>query len=85
MFNKLKGALCNVVGGFETIPVTPDRENDLLNTDRPSLPVKYPYKRPDFLHLNTQDEILLTGDHQIRPIIVPRDNTDIPWNVGYAE
>ena len=48
-------------------------------------PLKHRYTRPQFLQLTTDDEIQVTADHSIRPIIVPRDITKIPWNSGYAE
>lgn len=48
-------------------------------------PIKYRYGRPHFLQLNTDDEVQVTADHSIRPIIVPRDITKLPWNSGYAE
>lgn len=46
---------------------------------------KFPYSRPEFLHLKTDDEINVTADHQIRPIILPKDGTRLPWKAGYAE
>lgn len=27
----------------------------------------------------------MSADHQVRPIIVPRDSSRIPWCAGYAE
>ena len=33
---------------------------------------KYKYQRPHFLKLETEDEIQVTADHSVRPIIVPR-------------
>lgn len=48
-------------------------------------PPKFRYTRPNFLQLNTDDEIQVSADHQIRPIIVPRDISRMPWNSGYAE
>ena len=27
----------------------------------------------------------MTADHSVRPIIVPRDVSALPWNAGYAE
>lgn len=47
--------------------------------------LKYPYQRPEFLQLRTDDEILVSADHQIRPIILPRDVSRLPWRSGYAE
>lgn len=46
---------------------------------------KYGYQRPTFLKLETQDEIQVTADHSVRPIIVPRDVSVLPWAAGYAE
>lgn len=46
---------------------------------------KYHYSRPEFLQLKTDDEILVSADHQIRPIILPRDVSRLPWKSGYAE
>jgi len=46
---------------------------------------KYKYQRPHFLKLETEDEIQVTADHQVRPIIVPRDVSALPWGAGYAE
>ncbi|RWS26620.1 Protein phosphatase 1H-like protein [Leptotrombidium deliense] len=48
-------------------------------------PLKHRYTRPQFLQLNTDDEIQVSADHVIRPIIVPRDLNKLPWNAGYAE
>lgn len=50
-----------------------------------SLPNKFAYNRPGFLQLATQDELRASADHNIRPIIVPRDIDIMPWNTGYAE
>lgn len=46
---------------------------------------KFRYTRPEFLQLKTEDEILVSADHQIRPIILPRDVNRLPWKSGYAE
>ena len=29
--------------------------------------------------------VQVTADHNVRPIIVPRDVSALPWNAGYAE
>lgn len=47
--------------------------------------LKFPYSRPAFLNLTSEDEIQVTADHSIRPIIVPRGHGALPWNAGYAE
>jgi len=57
-----------------------DKSN--LNNVKPS---KFSYQRPEFLQLRTDDEILVSADHQIRPIILPRDVSRLPWRSGYAE
>ncbi|ETN60132.1 phosphatase 2C eta [Anopheles darlingi] len=49
------------------------------------LPEKFHYARPCFLQLNTEDEVKASADHNVRPIIVPRDLMVLPWNIGYAE
>lgn len=46
---------------------------------------KFSYRRPEFLQLRTDDEIIVSADHQIRPIILPRDVSRLPWKSGYAE
>ena len=47
--------------------------------------LRFPYTRPHFLQLGSEDEIQVTADHAIRPIICPRDISRLPWNSGYAE
>ncbi|XP_049298868.1 protein phosphatase 1H [Anopheles funestus] len=49
------------------------------------LPKKFQYARPPFLQLLTYDELKASADHNVRPIIVPRDISLLPWNTGYAE
>ncbi|XP_066967970.1 protein phosphatase 1H [Macrobrachium rosenbergii] len=46
---------------------------------------RFPYTRPHFLQLSTEDEIQVSADHAIRPIICPRDISRLPWKTGYAE
>lgn len=79
MFNRMKVAIANAVGGSE-------------NSDKPtahsmgnSLPPKFPYSRPHFLNLNIEEEVPLSADHRVRPIIVPRERDALPWCSGYAE
>lgn len=56
--------------------------HSLKNSD---MKVKYAYQRPIFLQLFTDDEIQVTADHLVRPIMVPRDIHILPWFAGYAE
>lgn len=79
MFNKVRSAIYNVVGGVEALPSVADGEDQ----SRMRVP-KFPYARPHFL-LFQQDEVQVSADHQIRPIIVPRDISKLPWLSGYAE
>ncbi|KAH6929419.1 hypothetical protein HPB50_027466 [Hyalomma asiaticum] len=82
MFNRVKNALYNVVGGLDALPAVRDGE---APGDGDKLPLKFKYTRPSFLQLTTDDEVQVSADHVIRPIIVPRDISKIPWNAGYAE
>ncbi|XP_063708584.1 protein phosphatase 1H [Culicoides brevitarsis] len=50
-----------------------------------NLPDKFIYSRPGFLNLSTTDELKASADHNLRPIIVPRDLNAMPWYSGYAE
>lgn len=50
-----------------------------------NLPDKFVYARPQFLQLLTFDELKASADHNVRPIIVPRDISVMPWCSGYAE
>lgn len=56
-----------------------------LNNSKANKLPKFRYCRPEFLQLKTEDEILVSADHQIRPIILPRDVYSLPWKSGYAE
>lgn len=60
------------------------RSNNRANSSSSKLP-KFRYSRPEFLQLRTDDEISVSADHQIRPIILPRDVSKLPWKSGYAE
>lgn len=55
------------------------------NIDNKHLPNKFTYNRPIFLQLLTHDELRASADHNVRPIIVPRDISIMPYNSGYAE
>lgn len=52
---------------------------------RHNLPHKFKYSRPVFLQLWTPDELKASADHNVRPIIVPRDIDVLPFQTGYAE
>ena len=50
----------------------------------PPKPEKYCYSRPHFLGL-TYEEVLASRDFGLRPIMTPRDISQLPLQAGYAE
>ncbi|PIK49826.1 hypothetical protein BSL78_13328 [Apostichopus japonicus] len=46
--------------------------------------LRHPYCRPVFLHLS-EEEVGIATDIVVRPILVPRDLSNLPWYTGYAE
>ncbi|MPC39216.1 protein phosphatase 1H-like isoform X1 [Portunus trituberculatus] len=100
MLNRFKTALYNVVGSFDQTEggalgglgpgVTSGLSTSSLSTrsltgSTKDKGLRFPYTRPHFLQLGSEDEIQVTADHAIRPIICPRDISRLPWNSGYAE
>ena len=83
MLTKFKVAVNNVIAGVPSIGniTSDDGDTDDVQNERT---IKFPYSRPDFLHLSS-DEVQVSADHTIRPILVPRDISKIPWKAGYAE
>lgn len=79
MFNRLKNRVLTTI-----VPDIPSIQPPQNYANR-SLPDKFQYSRPDFLQLLTVDELKASADHNVRPIIVPRDIAVMPWNSGYAE
>lgn len=80
MFNRLKNrVLTSMVPDIPSISPSP-----LYSVGRP-LPEKFQYQRPPFLQLLTPDELKASADHNVRPIIVPRDVAIMPFCTGYAE
>lgn len=80
MLNKFKSAVNNVMS---SVPVLQMQQKSLeIPSDQRDL--KFPYNRPEFLHLDN-DEVQVSADHTTRPILVPRDVTNLPWKAGYAE
>jgi protein phosphatase 1H len=81
MFNRLKNrVLTSIVPDIPSISTSPN-----FTTNRSLLPDKFVYTRPQFLQLLTPDELKASADHNVRPIIVPRDISVLPLNSGYAE
>jgi len=86
MLGRFRSALYSAIG-----PLEEDVGSESGQGSRHSSPgtkpskQKYSYQRPAFLKLSTEDEIQVTADHAVRPIIVPRDVSMLPWAAGYAE
>lgn len=72
----------NAIDSYQSESLPPEHNGS--NQKSAKLP-KFRYSRPEFLQLKTDDEILVSADHQIRPIILPRDVSRLPWKSGYAE
>jgi protein phosphatase 1H len=80
MFNRLKNRVLN-----NLVPDIPSISPSPAFSNRSLLPDKFVYCRPHFLQLLTPDELKASADHNVRPIIVPRDISVLPLNSGYAE
>ncbi|XP_036318027.1 protein phosphatase 1H-like isoform X1 [Rhagoletis pomonella] len=63
----------------------PSSNYQLRMVHQQKMPDKFAYARPPFLQLLTIDELRASADHNVRPIIVPRDINLLPWGTGYAE
>lgn len=97
MFNRLKIRVLNAVGpDMPALPSSSSSTSSSSHHHHPShsnrhnqnpknLPDKFSYARPPFLQLLTPDELKASADHNVRPIIVPRDISGMPWSTGYAE
>lgn len=89
MLSRFKSAFMNAVGGNELglqYPTDSDTETavDYINANIITEIENKPYSRPSFLGLTTE-ETQVSADHRVRPIIVPRDLSRLPWCAGYAE
>ena len=97
MLGRFRNALYSAMGtpeGMDPAPNVADLRSRIdgvsLNgtsgaSGQSKVKVKYAYQRPIFLQLFTEDEIQVTADHMVRPIMVPRDVQILPWFTGYAE
>lgn len=84
MFNRVRNAFVNAVSGSDSqTSVASGTSTSSLSAS--GLSPKFPYIRPLFLNLNLQEEVPLSADHRVRPIIVPRERDALPWCSGYAE
>lgn len=89
MFNRVRTAFYNVVQNLDAFPVEEDVNEHNGSGEgggsSGSKKLKFHYTRPEFLQLSTDEEIQASADHTLRPIIVPRNISKLPWNTGYAE
>lgn len=93
MLGRFRSALYSAIGtpeGIEPPPNVADLRSRIdsvnyANGTSGKSKVKYAYQRPIFLQLFSDDEIQVTADHMVRPIMVPRDVQILPWYTGYAE
>jgi len=85
MLGRFRSAVYNAIGGLEEDGVAATLKQAGSPVHNKPSREKYRYQRPLFLRLETEDEIQVTADHAVRPIIVPRDVSALPWAAGYAE
>lgn len=84
MLNRLKKNLSELVSpNLPPLP-QPTHHHSHRHQNGRLLPDKFVYSRPGFLQLLTVDELKASADHNVRPIIVPRDISVLPWNTGYV-
>lgn len=86
MFNRIKNRVLTAVSpDVLALPAAGHTASSPNKTSNRNLPDKFTYARPPFLQLMTPDELKASADHNVRPIIVPRDIAIMPWSTGYAE
>ncbi|MED6262202.1 Protein phosphatase 1H [Ataeniobius toweri] len=78
MLTRMKTAVASLMGGVMPGGSSGDHPGG------PDLPLKFPYSRPEFLGLCT-DEIECSADHIARPILILKETKRLPWSTGYAE
>ena len=78
MISRLRAFANSVVTGI------PEGVPPQSNTPVSNFAQAVPYSRPEFLSL-TDEEVQVSADHSLRPILVPRDIAKLPWHSGYAE
>ncbi|MEQ2280285.1 Protein phosphatase 1H [Ameca splendens] len=78
MLTRMKTAVASLMGGVMPGGSSGDHPGG------PDLPLKFPYSRPEFLGLST-DEIECSADHIARPILILKETKRLPWSTGYAE
>ena len=86
MINRFRQVVTNVMTNAQQMQGNSAAagRDDMDNPGEGGLPAKYTYNRPEFLLL-TPEEIAIASDCTMRPIMVPRDLSKLPWYSGYAE
>ena len=84
MMNRFRNVVSNVMGSIAMVPQIPEQTERDGQAAGITLRARFAYGRPDFLRL-TGEEVQVSADPILRPILVPRDITRLPWNAGYAE
>jgi len=85
MLGRFRSAIYSAIGPLDEEGIGEQPTRQTGGTGVKPNKQKYSYQRPAFLKLATEDEIQVTADHAVRPIIVPRDVSILPWSAGYAE
>ena len=85
MLSKIRNSVYNAIGITYIEPETLVVGGEDKTSRDAELLSKYPYQRPTFLQLVTENDIKATRDHHVRPILVPPDVDIFPWFAGYAE
>jgi len=85
MLGRFRSAIYSAIGPLDEEGIGEQPTRQTGGTGVKPNKQKYSYQRPAFLKLVTEDEIQVTADHAVRPIIVPRDVSILPWSAGYAE
>ncbi|XP_071492145.1 protein phosphatase 1H-like [Diadema antillarum] len=82
--HRFRQAVSNVMANVATIQHAGRLHNEKSPEDDPEKEEKYEYSRAEFLQLSSE-EVTIATDIVIRPIMVPRDLSKLPWYCGYAE
>ncbi|OQR79861.1 protein phosphatase 1H-like, partial [Tropilaelaps mercedesae] len=89
MLSRVRNAFYNVVQNLDAFPVDDDQlevgTGNGTGPNNDSRKLKFNYSRPEFLQLGSSEEIQASADHTLRPILVPRNISLLPWTAGYAE
>ncbi len=79
-YNAFKKWSTNAISAILEQP--PRNAPSLASYARYKLPIKYSYKRPDFLDLD-KEATMASADHEIRPVMRPKKS--LALDAGYAE